>query len=144
MRSRTKGFTLIELMTAVAIVGVVAAIAIPFIQDYLVRSRVSEGLVVAGTAKTLVIENAGNGVALDQGWTNLPATENVESIGIDSESGRITMSFSTLAKGVTVDLIPEAPVGRPIVKGTPPEDRIAWKCTVPDVAMVRYVPSSCR
>lgn len=55
-----KGFTLIELMIVVAIIGILAAVAIPAYQDYTARSRVTEGLNLAGEAKTIVADNASN------------------------------------------------------------------------------------
>ena len=63
-----KGFTLIELMIVVAIVGILAAIAIPAYQDYTVRARVTEGLSLASAAKVTVSENAMSGLPLNQGW----------------------------------------------------------------------------
>ena len=56
--NKQKGFTLIELMIVVAIVGILAAIAIPAYQDYTVRARVTEGLSLASAAKVTVSENA--------------------------------------------------------------------------------------
>lgn len=88
------GFTLIELMIVVAIVGVLAAIALPAYQDYLTRSRVTEGLVLASESKVLVAENAiaksGN---LAAGEPTSIQTENVESIKIDPNKGTITVAF---------------------------------------------------
>src|ERR1700688_4166053 len=83
------GFTLVELMIVLAIVGVVAAYAIPAYQDYLARSRVGEGLSLAASARLAVAENAASGDPLGSGYAAPPPTRNVESIAIDDESGQI-------------------------------------------------------
>ncbi|WP_220811591.1 pilin [Pseudomonas paralcaligenes] len=62
-----KGFTLIELMIVVAIIGILAAVALPAYQDYTARSRVSEGLILANEAKALVMDNASNATPANAG-----------------------------------------------------------------------------
>lgn len=97
MNGKQKGFTLIELMIVVAIIGILAAVALPAYQDYIVRSRVTEALVLAGPAKTAVMDTLasrssgavqpypGNGptVAGSWGFEFFP-TDTVSGIAIDA------------------------------------------------------------
>src|ERR1700688_3558191 len=89
------GFTLVELMIVLAIVGVVAAYAIPAYQDYLARSRVGEGLSLAASAKLAVAENAASGTPFNAGYASPPATRNVDSIQVLPENGQIVISYGT-------------------------------------------------
>ncbi|MET0195303.1 MAG: pilin, partial [Hyphomicrobiaceae bacterium] len=60
-RNVQKGFTLIELMIVVAIIGILAAVALPAYQDYTIRARVTEGLVLGSSLKNVVADNASDG-----------------------------------------------------------------------------------
>jgi type IV pilus assembly protein PilA len=142
MKKIQQGFTLIELMIVVAIIGILAAVALPAYQDYTVRAKVTEGLSLASAAKTTVAENAANGKTLDVGWTAPTATANVSSVAVAAASGQITVTYTAAAGGGTIIMIPTS-AGAAIAAGTIPTSSISWSCNTGTLA-AKYRPASCR
>lgn len=135
---KQQGFTLIELMIVVAIVGILAAIAIPAYRDYTIRSRVTEGLSLASAAKLAVAETtlSNNGLPATQaatGYVGLTAaTTNVTSITI-AAAGVITITYTAVAGAGTITLVPTLRTN----------GEITWNCQG-GTLLARYRPSACR
>ena len=128
MKQMQKGFTLIELMIVVAIIGILAAIAIPAYQDYTIRSQVSEGLTLAGAAKAAVAESFSQ-TGLPPGNRELAGMSDTATdtngkyvSGVDVEDGTITIQYGHEAN---------AKILNETLALTPwetPDASVAWQC----------------
>jgi type IV pilus assembly protein PilA len=143
IQTKQSGFTLIELMIVVAIIGILAAVAIPAYQDYIVRAKVTEGLVLASAAKTVVSENASSGIStLGSGWTSPAATPIVESVEVTDGTGVITITYTATAGDGDIIMTPKSEAGA-LVGGELPSGPIQWSCSGGDLSD-NYRPANCR
>jgi prepilin-type N-terminal cleavage/methylation domain-containing protein len=147
MNKVQQGFTLIELMIVIAIIGILAAVALPAYQDYTVRAKVSEGLTLSDAAKLAVAETSmsnGRFMSGTNGSYGLPSEasingNNVASIGVAASTGIITITYKgdNAINGKTMVLAPTTGAGS-----------VTWDCkdtgTTKGTVLAKHRPSACR
>ena len=156
-RSMQKGFTLIELMIVVAIIGILAAVALPAYQDYTVRAKVSEIVLAASSCRTGITEAVQNSnvVSMPAGYLSGACTINATKFvtsGVANDAGKITITGNgaTLAKIAGANILTLQPMvsGLALVQATAGGGLIeGWRCGLPaDGTTIdpKYLPSSCR
>ncbi|UCV29285.1 pilin [Ferribacterium limneticum] len=143
MKNMQKGFTLIELMIVVAIIGILAAVALPAYQDYTVRAKVSELILASSAPKVSIAE-----------WfqTKGSMPPSATSAGFDVTGSKYVSGITYAVAGnvATITVAAQAiggstPTGTILMTGTgdTTTGKVAWACTVGTMA-AKYVPSSCK
>jgi len=137
MKRIQQGFTLIELMIVVAIIGILAAVALPAYQDYTIRAKVSELVLAASGFKTTIAEKAQADGALTSAGTGLTVVPGGKVTGGSAtDGGVINITGSSTSVGTTVSIT--------LTPSTTASGSIAWACTAGGAAQFKYVPAECR
>lgn len=155
MKQLQTGFTLIELMIVIAIIGILASVAVPAYQDYTIRAQVSEGVVIASSLKVGVTELfADRGLAgvvsfaaeVSLNQANL-VTSRVTALVVDGTDGTITVTMAGISQLTTgaddLSYVPE--IAGSAISDTNSAGSITWDCSTTATTIdSSYLPATCR
>ena len=150
MKRVQQGFTLIELMIVVAIIGILAAVALPAYQDYTVRAKMSEVVLAASGPKTAVAESFQSATAMpaDQATAGLPTANELGTRLVTSVTyGRTSATVATLTALATAAVGGSVTATMGIVltgTGDAATGIVQWVCTPTGSIPTKYLPASCR